>query len=408
MVETRRLIALAGSAKSRLELPEGDLVVGLSGGADSAALAWLCVDLGRRTRALHVNHGLPFSDRLESAARAIAHQLGLDLQIVGVELPEGASPEGRARRARYAVFEQVQGEALLTAHTVDDDGETVLLNLIRGTGPRGLGGIPYHRPPSVYRPALELRRAETRELAQLAGLDFFDDPMNDDPHLARNWIRGVIVPLLETANTKLIETLHRTARLLRFELDHLVEAAGSFRPILAETSAKAPRGVLLTISPALAGRVMMSMVEHVLGSSAVTEARIARMWSVLSGETARQELGGGAIVEMEGPMLVVGLETAPDPVSEVSLTSGVHRVGQLEYEVRSTREQCRVLPLSIWAAVFPVGTDLVVRPDGVVTANGREAWVPGEKRLPVAWYRPGEVGYLLVTAREGTGWTSSR
>ncbi len=407
MAETRRLTELTGSAKSRLELPEGDLVVGLSGGADSAALAWLCLDLGRRTRALHVNHGLTYSNRMESAAISIARELDLELDVVTVEVPEGASPEGRARSARYAVFVQVLDEALLTAHTADDDAETVLLNLVRGTGPRGLGGIPYHRPPSIYRPALDLRRAETRELAHLAGLSFVDDPMNEDPNLTRNWIRGVIVPQLESANPQLLESLHRTARLLRVELGQLETAADSFRPILAEGRAKVPKGVLLTIPPAVAGRVMMSMVEHVLGSSAVTEALMDRMWSVLNGKTRRQELAGGAVVEVEGPMLVVRTVGREDEVSEVSLTTGVHQVGRLEYEVRSPLEPCRVLPLTSWSAVFPAGTDLRARSDGVVTANGRDAWIPGERRLAVAWYEPGEVGYLSVRAREGTGWISS-
>ncbi len=408
MVETRRLTELAGSAAARLQLPEGNLVVGLSGGADSAALAWLCLEQRRRTRVLHVNHGLPHSNRMESAARSIAKALAIDVEVVGVELSEGASPEGRARNARYAVFEAVEAEALLTAHTLDDDAETVLLNLIRGAGPRGLSGIPYHRPPSIYRPALDLRRAETRELAQLAGLEFVDDPMNEDLNLTRNWIRQFIVPQLESVNTKLAESLHRTSRLLRLELGHLEESASLYRPTVATGTAKAPRAVLLTIPSAIAGRVLMEMLEHVLGRAAVTEPRIARMWSVLRGDSVSQELGRGAVVEMKGPMLVVRTQGHPGLESPAALIPGVHRVGGLEFDVRSSTEACRVLPLSNWAAVFPRDTDLVARPDGVVTANGQEAWVPGEKRLPVAWYQSGDVGYLSVVAREGTGWTSSR
>ena len=408
MVEPRRLTELAGSFRARLQLPEGQLVVALSGGADSAALAWMCVALGRPSRSLHVNHGLPHSDLMESAARAIAGKIGIEIEVVAVEIQEGASPEGQARDARYAVFEQVKDGAVLTAHTLDDDAETLLLNLVRGAGPRGLGGIPYHRPPSIYRPALDLHRTETRELAHLAGLEFVDDPMNEDLTLTRNWLRRSLVPQLESANPRLMESLHRTARLLRLELGHLDDEAGSIRPMLAEGVAKSPSGVLLTISPAVAGRVMMTMLAHVLGPTAITEARVSRMWSVLRGESRRQELGGGVIAGLEGPMLVLRSEGRQDQGPETTLTPGIHRVGRLEYDVRSGREECRVLPLSSWAAVFPADTVLVALPGGVVTADGEEAWIPGEKRFPVAWYRPGETGYLSVRAREGTGWTSSR
>lgn len=408
MAEPRRLTELAGSSEARLQLPDGDLVVALSGGADSAALAWMCADLGRSTRSLHVNHGLQHSELMEAAARSVAAKVGLHIEVVSVEVAEGASPEGLARDARYVVFSQVENAAVLTAHTLDDDAETVLLNLVRGSGPRGLGGIPYHRPPSIYRPALDLRRSETRELAHLAALEFVDDPMNEDMSLTRNWIRRSVVPQLEPANPKLMESLHRTARLLRLELGHLEEAAVAIRPNLADEEARAPSGVLLTVPPAVAGRVMMAMLEHVLGPTAITEARVSRMWSVLRGETRHQELGAGGVVDLEGPMLVVRLEGRQDHGSETPLTPGVHRVGRLEYEVRSAPEVCRVLPLSSWAAVFPADTVLVARPDGIVTADGEEAWIPGEKRLPVAWYRVGETGYLSVGAREGTGWTSSR
>ncbi len=70
-------------------------------------------------------------------------------------------------------------------------------------------------------------------------------------------------------------------------------------------------------------------------------------------------------------------------------------------------EVCRVAPLSRWHAIFPRGTVLTVESNGVVHADGNPAWVPGEKRLPVAWYSPGTVGYLSVFAREDSGWTSS-
>lgn len=410
MADTRRLRQLADSAARRLSLPDGDLVVGLSGGADSAALAWLCVYLEKPTRALHVNHGLEHSDALEAAARSIATGVGVDLMVVGVTVGEGASPEGRARAARYRAFETSTraGETLLTAHTLDDDAETVLLNLLRGAGPRGLSGIPRRRSGSIARPALELRRSETREIASLAGLAFLDDPMNEDTALTRNWLRRVIIPQLEEANPRLAESLHRTGRLVGLDISHLDRLAAGLVPRLEGSMARQARGVLLTAPEQIASRALARMLEHVLGASGVTYERLERMWSVLRGESARQEIASGVVVELEGPMLVLRPAGREPESVDVVLTPGSHRVGAFEFEVRGSDGPCQVVPLSKWTAIFPAGAELVARADGVVTADGQEAWVPGERRLPVAWYQPGARGYLSVTAREGAGWTSSR
>ncbi len=407
MVGTRRLKELAESVGARLTLHDGPVVVALSGGADSAALAWLCVRFGTQTRAVHVNHGLNHSARLESAARSISQALGIDLDVVRVEVSDGPSPEGQARAARYAVFVDVirQGEVLLTAHTLDDDAETVLLNLIRGTGSRGLAGIPRWRSPEIARPALDVRRAELREIAGLAGLEYFDDPMNTDLGLTRNWIRRSVIPELERANPRLRESLHRSAQFVEAESAVAEEMARSTPLQVRDGGARIPCGQLLALPEPVASRVLMRMIVHVLGAAAVSADRVARMRSVLVGDSASQEIGRGAVVEKVGPMLVLRRATVDDAPSARKLEPGLQRIGHLEFDVLLVQEPSLTVPLSAWVATFPEDTELVARPDGVVTANGEDAWIVGEKRLPVAWYEPGSVGYLSVTAREGTGWT---
>ena len=410
MAGTRRLNDLAESAGALFALHEGPAVVALSGGADSAALAWLCVRAGKQTRAVHVNHGLAHSGRLEFAARSISDDLGIDLDVVAIEVPSGSSPEGQARKARYeALVDSIRpGEVLLTAHTLDDDAETVLLNLIRGTGTRGLAGIPRWRSPSIARPALDLRRAELREIAGLAGLEYFDDPMNADLGLTRNWIRRVVIPEMERANPRLRESLHRSAQLVEAD-SALVEDVARSAPLqIRDGGARISCGQLLALPEPAASRVLMHMIGHVLGPTAVSADRVSRMWSVLRGESASQEIGGGAVAGKVGPMLVLRVLTASDSPSELRLEPGTQGIGDLEFEVLVVQRPALVVPLSAWAATFPPATELVARPDGVVTANGEEAWIVGERRLPVAWYEPGTVGYLSVVAREGTGWTSSR
>lgn len=411
MVETRRLRELTRSAIARLDLPaDGPLVIALSGGADSAALAYLCIAAGRELRALHVNHGLRGSAVMESAARAISDQLGVSLEVRVVSVPSGASPEGQARVARYAEFAEAlrSGELLVTGHTIDDNAETILLNLVRGTGSRGVAGIPYGRSPGILRPALDISRGEAREIATLAGLHYADDPMNTDLSLARNWVRSVIIPQLRELNPRLAESLRRAGRNIAVDSDYLDALAEASGPKLGEDGSSHPRGALMSAPRPVADRVVMRMLEHVIGEQGVTADRIEKVWSVAHGRSSRQELGDGAIAELIGPLLVIASGPVSTSDEEARLEPGSHDFGSLRIEVRSVPRPCRVMPLSAWAAVFPAGTELVIRPDGVVTADGEAAWVPGRKRMPVAWYEPGTVGYLSVTAREGTGWTSSR
>ncbi len=142
MVATRRLIALVENALGRMSLPPGDLTIALSGGADSAALAYLarrCASSG--VKGLHVDHGLPGSSMLATAARGVATALGITLEVVIVEVALGPSPEEQARDARYPVFHSRSGP-VLTGHTRDDDAETILINLVRGCGPRRSGRDP--------------------------------------------------------------------------------------------------------------------------------------------------------------------------------------------------------------------------------------------------------------------------
>ncbi len=409
MAGTRRLTELALSVSDRVDLPDGPLVVGLSGGADSAALAWLCVDMGRDVRAVHINHGLPDSRLMEKAAVAIAGQLDVDIETREVIVPEGPSPEGQARRVRYAEFAEATTSVsvLLTAHTRDDDVETVLFNLIRGTGPRGLGGIPYYRPPNVFRPMLTITRSETREIAVLAGLSFVDDPMNDDQSLTRNIVRSRVIPMLAELNPRLSESIARMAAVVASDNSYLDREAARVSILRGDDSVAVAVGDLLAVPKPLADRILKSMLALAVGLDGVTAERVDNLWSVALAETTAFGPAPDVNVIRKGPLLVI--ETPADWLEEqiVALTPGHHRSGGFEFDVLKHSRPCLVAPLSKWAALFPIDTELAAGPDGVVTADGQPAWMPGSNRLPVAWYEPGSVGYLSVFAREVTGWTSN-
>ncbi|MGB7860422.1 MAG: tRNA lysidine(34) synthetase TilS [Acidimicrobiia bacterium] len=409
MVDTRRLSGLTESALRRLRLPDGPMAIGLSGGADSGALAYLCRRLGRETRAIHINHGLRDSMLMEGAARSVADNLEIDLEVRTVTVPSGASPEGQARNVRYLAFEEATGpeEALLTAHTLDDDVETILFNIVRGTGPGGLTGIPYLRPDNVYRPILEVSRSETREIATLAGLPYIDDPMNDDLDLARNFIRSRLLPLMTELNPRLATAMKRLARAVANDNEYLDSRAAMVHKIHTENSAGVAVGDLVGLPKAVRDRVLKDMLVGMAGNGAVAAETIAAMWEVANGTVARAQLSSELTVERRGPMLMIASAGDPAPSFAGALTPGRHRHGSRVFEVLQFDRICQVAPLSRWSAIFPKDTLLEVTSDGVVAANGEPAWAPGSKRFPVAWYEPGSVGYLSVFAREEDGWISN-
>ena len=271
--------------------------VALSGGADSAALGLLALESGGDdVRAVHVHHGLRWSDRLSSAASLVADQLGVPLSVAEVEVSEG-SPEAAAREARYRVLSAVDGQ-VVTGHTKDDSAETVLINLIRGTGAGGLGGIPWHRPPNVYRPLLEVSRSETREIATLAGLDFFDDPMNDDLDLLRASVRRRIIPELEALNPAVVENLTRMSQTVRRDHEYLAAVAASAVP-----GPRLSASLVLTLPRPIADRVVASFLSRM--GAGVGATNIAKVRAVAAGEAASEQLGSGLVVELRATMLEI-------------------------------------------------------------------------------------------------------
>jgi tRNA(Ile)-lysidine synthase len=181
------------------------LCVAFSGGGDSMALLHaLAAMRPAKLRALHVNHGLQqASNDWAQRCNTFCEGLGLHLTVVQVTVDTtgGQGPEAAAREARYAAFagNLEEGETLLLAHHRDDQVETVLLKLLRGAGPAGLGGIQPSRPLGrgrVMRPLLQVPRVQLRHYLDLHGLTPVEDPSNADHAMARSYLRAEIVPRL--------------------------------------------------------------------------------------------------------------------------------------------------------------------------------------------------------------------
>ncbi len=196
----------------------GDCVlIGLSGGADSVCLLhflrYLSAEKHFALAAAHVNHGL----RGKAAAadqrfcRDLCAQLGIEFLTLKTDAKKVAakwnlSPEHGARKARYDAFAKLArrwgANKVALGHQLDDQAETVLLNLLRGTQAKGLAGIPVRRPlvkgVEIIRPLLCITRAETEAYLQNNGLPHVTDQTNFDDAFTRNWIRGTLLPLLES------------------------------------------------------------------------------------------------------------------------------------------------------------------------------------------------------------------
>ena len=197
------------------------VLVGLSGGADSVALLGVLVRLGYPCRALHCNFHLrgDESDRDEAFARQFADSLGVpflkvDFDTRGYAAIHQESIEMAARSLRYRWFEEQRqafdAEAIAVAHHRDDSVETLLMNLLRGSGIRGLGGIR-PRNGQVVRPLLAVSRAEIEEWLQTQGWDYVTDSSNLSDAYTRNFIRLRVLPLLEQLSPAARETIARSA-----------------------------------------------------------------------------------------------------------------------------------------------------------------------------------------------------
>ena len=219
--------------------PGGLVLAACSGGQDSlalaAALAFVAPRAGLRAGAVTVDHGLQEGSAERAAGVAVTLRgLGLDpvrTATVAVAGPGGL--EAAARAARYAAFEEtaaaVGAAAVLLGHTLDDQAETVLLGLARGSGPRSLAGMPPRRGLFV-RPLLGVRRSVTAAACTALGLAAWSDPHNADRRFARVRVRLDVLPALEAAlGPGVAEALVRTAGQLRDDAEVLEEIAASKR-----------------------------------------------------------------------------------------------------------------------------------------------------------------------------------
>jgi tRNA(Ile)-lysidine synthase len=300
------------------DLPPAALVlVACSGGPDSVALAVAARAVRFQVGAVVVDHGLqPGSDRVAETVATWLREQGLapvDVVAVSVE-HAGDGPEAAARDARYRALVHAASAydagAVLLGHTRDDQAETVLLGLARGSGLRSLSGMP--RTRGVFRrPLLDLDRATVRA-AVPSGAPVVDDPHNADPRFARARVRHTVLPLLEQElGPGIAEALARTADLARADADALAELADE---IAHDVMSSAPEAgaldveSLATLSDALRSRVVrLWLLERGCPAGSLGAQHVGRVTALVTAWKGQGAvaLPGGVEVARERGMLRV-------------------------------------------------------------------------------------------------------
>jgi tRNA(Ile)-lysidine synthase len=251
---------LGGFVRQYDLISAGDQIVcAVSGGADSMALLFamylLKEKLGIRLAAAHFNHNLrgAESDADEAFVREFCHRYDLELYVGATQVKAGQKGlEAAAREARYSFFATLPGK-IATAHTADDNAETVLLHLVRGTGLKGLGGIAPNRG-NIIRPMLSVTRQEVLAFLEEYHIPHREDSSNHGDEFLRNRLRHHVMPLLKAENPSLAENLSATALRLRLDEQALQETASYQEPLDVQW--------LRRQNPAIRSRILESFLKN--------------------------------------------------------------------------------------------------------------------------------------------------
>jgi tRNA(Ile)-lysidine synthase len=312
--------------KLRLPLTDETVVVGVSGGADSTALLLALHELrsagklGVRICVAHLDHKLrPTSAKDARWVAALAAKLGYESVIGRSKVAEIARAnnenlEQAARQARYAFLERTakrkSAKYVLAAHTMDDQAETVLMRLMRGSAGAGLGGMEAMRaltPKSsiqLVRPLLWARRSDTESYCRLRKADYLTDETNSDPALSRVRVRQQLLPLMQSFNNRIVEALSRTAAQLREDravlftgADELLQRAELSGGDDDDETETPPLNVKLLANepPAIRRRALRQWLSRARGS-----ARRLEMVHLMAVEKLLEGTAGGRMVELPG------------------------------------------------------------------------------------------------------------
>lgn len=304
------------------------VLVGFSGGADSVALLSYLSQRGKEkgtaVRAIHIHHGIrgASADADEAFCRAFCEKRNIPLKVIRADIPAMARAERKgleeaARDFRYKVFyEEMERDptltAVATAHNADDNVETVLFHLARGSGLKGLCGIPAVTPRGVIRPLLDCTKDEIIAYCEGNTMAYVTDETNADPSYTRNFIRHTVVKDLKTVNpelcaavTRMCETLRRDGAALTAEAERVFADIGG---------AEAESEKLLALPDAVLFRVLDRMYAT-LGGGTLSSGHFSDMRELLRSERTDKDLSlpDGVIFSTAGSLVCFRREKEREP-----------------------------------------------------------------------------------------------
>jgi len=330
-------------------LPKGKgLLLGLSGGADSVMLLTALVSLsakyGFALEAVHVNHMIRGNEAIrdEDFCRSLCLRQKVKLHIFSENVPKlaierGTGLEETARDVRYAIFKKLLDESellqyVVTAHNASDNMETVIFNIARGCGLRGLCGIPVLRG-RVLRPLLNISKAEILDALNEANIAFIDDSTNTDVRYTRNYIRRDILPGMRKINPGLDGSVYRMCEHLRDDLAFIEESAASWIAEHAVTN-RVNAADLQALPISVARRVIPFMYREAGGTQMLEEVHIDPLLSMIKAghNTFIQRFPGGICAYAESGRIVF---SASPPKQEEALPQQSVRMGENILEGRN-------------------------------------------------------------------------
>lgn len=303
----------------------GRIVVAFSGGADSRALLSLLRDrLTDEIVAVHVNHMIrgEEADLDERNCVEWARELNVPIRVFSVDVPalakrDGIGTEECARRERYRIFDAVaaelgEGTLVATAHNADDNLETVIFNMLRGTGTRGMSGIPPVRDGRYIRPLIFCTSGEIREYCASRGLDYNVDKTNSDLNYSRNYIRKMIVPALKSNGADVYSSVARMCANLREDDDFIRSEAESFL-----ISGTPTRERLSSLHDALLTRVLRLMYLKAGGDRPLSRVNVRDVIGIIrGGANGEISLPGGLCAFAENDAFYFGVKKTDEQISE--------------------------------------------------------------------------------------------
>lgn len=321
------------------------VLVAVSGGADSVYLLHnllaLSVGRGFSVCAAHYNHGLrgAESDRDERFTGGLCSELGVDYMVGRGDVAayaekNGLGTEEAARELRYAFLreaaEELGADRIATAHTADDNAETLLLNLARGAGLRGLGAIPPVRG-DIIRPLLTTTREEIDAYLEENSVAHVEDSTNALDDYARNRVRHFAVPALESVNAGFVRSASRAALLLREDEEYLDSLAREFIRARLEDDAL-PSGELSALPPPVASRVV-----RLLCGAGLSEKHVASVLAIARGTERAFADVPGMRVEARAGALRFGAEETVSFADTPLPAEGTVRPEGADFEVSVSR-----------------------------------------------------------------------